>query len=196
MLSTVQSSAGCRSTEQSARPSKAVLIERVRTLLPGVPEECHRFQSGLLFLASQWTPNVDRLARFTGQEREFVARRARRWMDHGLWNTDHSDGDALDPTHLAHAVEVGEGLVRPPVAESETDDHRAFAGPAETEADFGFIPQHAPHAAPRLEDPMHSAPSASDRARDGKSEADALLAMLWSRMGLASGTVSPERRAA
>ena len=89
------------------RPSAAELAARVSALLPELAAGHPDFDVARLFLASGWTPNIDRLAAFLGLERERVARCARRWADHGLWGQPTQA--ALCAVRLGHALEVARG---------------------------------------------------------------------------------------
>lgn len=96
------------SRPEHRRPPRAELVARVRALLPDVPAGSPRFTTALLYLASRWTPNVDRLALLVRCERELVARCARRWADQELWNSEDPHAP-VDQLGLTRAVEVGEG---------------------------------------------------------------------------------------
>jgi len=66
--------------------SAASLRDRVQHLKPALPQSAPLFKAAVLLLAAQQVgQNVDRLARFTGYPREFIAKRARRLCDNGVW---------------------------------------------------------------------------------------------------------------
>jgi hypothetical protein len=66
--------------------SAASLRDRIQELRPTLPQSAPAFKAAVLLLAAQQIgQNIDRLARFTGYPREFIARCARRLCDNGVW---------------------------------------------------------------------------------------------------------------
>jgi hypothetical protein len=126
LLSTVVSLSRC--------PSRAELQAMLHGVAPELLRDASRYLTALVYLASRSRPSVDRVAMLLGCDREFVARRARRWADHGLWNTPLPD-DQLTSERLSSLVDIGEGIV-PRVAPPET---LAYVGHATDEGEDGDV---------------------------------------------------------
>lgn len=67
--------------------SRGSLEEMIRQANPGLDAASPTFRTARLLLAArQVGQNIDKLTRFTGDSREFVARCARRLWDNGVWS--------------------------------------------------------------------------------------------------------------
>lgn len=115
MILFASSSSPVQSTINS-RPSLPIeaLRQQVESLNPELQSESSTFQAAVLLLAaSEIGQNVERLARYTGLQRDFVAKCARRLCDNGAWR----DGQVVytwaeageDTTALWKDVQVAEG---------------------------------------------------------------------------------------
>ena len=145
----------------STRPSKAELTSRLMSLTPALAADRNRFQTALIYLASQWLPSIDRVAWFTGIDREYVARRARRWADRGVWDRGVIADDLLTAEWLALVVDVGEGLP------TEIDVAGWLGAGASDEADL------------------------DDEDEEAIEDADGLLDALWTDRGITSEVNEP-----
>lgn len=175
------------------RPSKAELIARVEELCAGTPAESPQFCTALLYLASQWTANIDRLAAFAVCDREFVAIRARRWADHGLWGTGETE-EAPDPEAFLYAVRVGEGQTRHPLS-NHTMEETVDPWQAPSPAQKAWFPAPTPPAFRERtkDDPPMLAEA--NRESDLEDDPDAMLARLWDRLGIATSVPLVKRAA-
>jgi hypothetical protein len=95
-------------------PSAASLRGQVEQLRPELPQSAPSFQAAVLLLAAQQIgQNIDRLARFTGYPREFIARCARRLCDNGVWQDSRTIAtwgiDTFDNNAFWADVAVAEG---------------------------------------------------------------------------------------
>ena len=95
-------------------PPLEKLRKQIAWLRTEVDPESSRFGAAVLLLSSAvLEQNIDKLARFTGLPREFVARCARRLVDNGVWRngalvTSWKD-PAADRSDFWRDVEVAEG---------------------------------------------------------------------------------------
>lgn len=90
------------------------LRQQVQSLDPDLHTDSPTFSAAVLLLAAaEIGQNVDRLARYTGLRRDFVARCARRLCDNGVWrngNIIHAwTGGGDDATAFWKDVQVAEG---------------------------------------------------------------------------------------
>jgi hypothetical protein len=102
--------------------------EQIRVLDPDLEPGSARFRCAVLLVAAAAVgQNIDRLARRTGYDREFVAIRARRWFDSGVWKGGASMAPAWSQQpgarpRLRFAIDAAEGALRRRTAQNGSSE--------------------------------------------------------------------------
>ena len=121
-------------TDPRDRRTRHELVSQVMLMAPQLDTRSSAFKTALVYLARIVGPNIDRVATISGCEREFVALRARRWADRGLWEV----AGEVTQDELARAIEIGEGTF------TEEDDSPVPAHPSRMLQDSGRSPWVGP----------------------------------------------------
>jgi hypothetical protein len=119
--------------------------EQVARLSPDLDPESSTFRAAVLLLASRTLgQNVDRLARFSGAPRDFVARCARRLVDNGVWQRGRTVATWTDPETADFGfwadVGVAEGRL---CRRLDENGHPEWAQAGEWWKSFDLIPPSA-----------------------------------------------------